>query len=221
MFAILGEISFETLTSPESVRATSSWHYGKHEVVEARPRLQWLATELQTISLELQFHVAFTNPATQLNRLRAAAEDHQARALVFGNGVHRGYFVIEELEETFQQTADDGSLIAIGARLALREWVPGADFDPLSPPRRALPSPGLVTATGTQVFNPNQPIGPTNPLPTAAILQLSAAGAGPGVTYSPVPYVQPGVSGVVGSGPLLSMPANPADVPASQIVRSG
>ncbi len=64
-------------------------------MVEARPRLQWLATELQKISLELGFHVAFVNPATQMNLLRAAAEDHQARALIFGNGVHRGYFVIE------------------------------------------------------------------------------------------------------------------------------
>jgi hypothetical protein len=89
MYALLGEIFFEVLTSPEVFRSTTDYHYAEHKVVEARPRLQWLATELQKISLDLGFHVAFTNPATQMNQLRRAAEDHQARALVFGNGVHR------------------------------------------------------------------------------------------------------------------------------------
>ena len=77
MFAILGEIIFEVLTSPEAFRSTTDYHYAEHKVIEARPRLQWIATELQKISLELGFHVAFTSPATQMNRLRAAAEDHQ------------------------------------------------------------------------------------------------------------------------------------------------
>src|SRR5215469_17363075 len=108
MFATLGEILFTTLTSPEAFRAQTGYSYAEHKVVESAPRLQWLANDLQKISLDLGFHVAFTNPATQMNLLRAAAEDHQARALVFGNGVHRGYFVIETLEETFHQTADDG-----------------------------------------------------------------------------------------------------------------
>ena len=62
MFAILGEIIFVTLTSFESFRSTSDYRYAEHQVVEARPRLQWLAQELQKISLEMGFHVAFTNP---------------------------------------------------------------------------------------------------------------------------------------------------------------
>ena len=100
MFALLGEIIFVTLTSFEGFRSSSDYRYAEHQVVEARPRLQWLAQELQKISLEMGFHVAFTNPATQMNQLRAAGEDHQARALVFGNGVHRGYFVIDSIDET-------------------------------------------------------------------------------------------------------------------------
>ncbi len=225
MFATLGEILFETLSSPEALSASSEYSYAEHKVVEARPRLQWLATELQKLSLDLSFHIAFTNPATQLNLLRAAAEDHQARALVFGNGVHRGYFVIEGIEERFLQTADDGSYIAISARVTLREWVPGADFDPAAPPRRTTPPPGIVSsapaAAAAAPFNPAQPIGPHNLLPTSAILQLSAAGAGPGVTYSPAAYSQPGVSPVTGPGPVLQPPGNPGDVAPGQIVRAG
>jgi phage protein U len=149
MFALLGEIIFATLTSFESFRSTSDYRYAEHQVVEARPRLQWLAQELQKISLEMGFHVAFTNPATQMNLLRAAGEDHQARALVFGNGVHRGYFVIDSIEETHQQLADDGSYVAISARVELREWVPGAAFDPFAPPQTAVPPPGIIFAAAS------------------------------------------------------------------------
>jgi phage protein U len=238
MLALFGEISFETLTSPNVFRWSSPYSYAEHKVIEAAPRLQWLANELHKISLELYFHVAFVNPKAQVDLLRAAAEDHRARALIFGNGVHLGYFVIESLEETHQQLADDGSYIAISARMDLREWIPGADFDPFAPPRRTTPPPGIVqrpalsslaspssTAdewqNGARAFDPSQPIGPHNLLPTSAIVRLSDAGVAPGVTYSPAIYLQPGVSGVVGSGPAAQMPGNPGDVPSSSIVRAG
>jgi phage protein U len=241
-FAILGEIVFEVLTSPESFRSMTDYHYAEHKVVEARPRLQWMALELQKISLELGFHIKFTNPATQMNRLRKAAEDHQARALVFGNGVHRGYFVIESIEETHQQLAGDGSFIAISAKIELAEWVQGAEFDPLAPPRRATPPPGIVRTTGTganlttvthvgnvttttvgspTVYNPNLPIGPHNLAPANVITGLNNAGVTAGVMYSPTPYSRPGVSALVGSGPTAAPPGNIGNVSTATITRAG
>src|SRR6516225_2961810 len=136
MFALLGEIFFEVTRTPaarlnskswESFRSSRDYAYAEHKVVEARPRLQWLAQELEKISLGMSFHIVFVNPQREMDKLHRAAEDHQARALVFGNGVHRGYFVIEAIEETQQVQADDGSYIALEARVELREWVPGAD----------------------------------------------------------------------------------------------
>jgi phage protein U len=229
MLALFGEVLFETLTSPEAFRVTSEYRYAEHQVVESAPRLQWLGNGLQKISMELSFHVAFTNPASQMNLLWAAAEDHQARALIFGNGVMRGYFVIEMLEETHRQLADDGSFVAISARIELREWIPGADFAPSAPPRRTTPSPAIVqqfsgAQTGMPVplqFNPSAPIGPTNLPPASAIVRLSTVGIIGGVTYSPAAYSQPGVSGVVGEGPGGFEPRNFVDVLTSQIVRAG
>jgi phage protein U len=222
MFAILGEIFFETLTSPKAFHSAAAYSYAEHKVVEARPRLQWMANELQKISLDLQFHVAFTNPATQMNLLRAAAEDHQARALIFGNGVHRGYFVIEALEETFQQLADDGSYIAISARVELREWVPGADFDPLAPPRWTTLPPGIVLGTiaATVVFDAAQAIGAGNLAPVSDIVTLAGSAVYGGVTYSAAPYSQRGVSGIAGAGPAAAAPGNPANIAPSAIVRA-
>jgi phage protein U len=224
VFAIFGEILFEALTSPEALRIASEYSYAEHKLVEAAPRLQWLANELQKISLELGFHVAFTIPIVQMELLRAAAEDHQARPLVFGNGIHRGYFVIEGLEETHRQLAEDGSYIAISARVELREWVPGVDFDPFAPPRRTTPPPGIVQAdpSTAQLFDSSPPVGPLNPFPASAVVRLSDVAAQSGVTYSAANYSQPGVSGIVaGSGPWALTPGNPGDVPPSQIVRAG
>lgn len=234
MFAILGEILFDMLTSPETFRVSRGFRYAEHKIVEAPPRLQWTGNELQRIALDLALHIAFTNPATEMAALRAAAEDHQARALVFGNGVHRGYFVIESLEETFRQLADDGSYIAIEARVELHEWIPGADFDPLAPPQLTNPPSGIVqAAAGTaaaisgqlsaisQTFDPNQPINASNLLPASAVVQLGLVGAIGGVTYSSAHYSQPGVSGIIGAGPAPLTPEDPADVPTSTIVRAG
>lgn len=222
MFATLGDIIFETLTSPDVFRSTTAYTYAQHQIVEASPRLQWMAADLERISLELSFHVAFTNPATQMNRLRSAAIDHQARALVFGNGIHRGYFVIESLEETHQQQADDGSFVALQARLELCQWIPGADFDPAAPPRQTTPPPGLVRgltladyqkqftqqALTPSQYNPAEP-GFASPLPGLGIAILSSIGAGLGFTYTGLPYVQTGVSALATTGGAGGAPLTP------------
>jgi phage protein U len=103
MFAVLGEILFEVLTSPAGFRAQTEYHYAEHQVLEAPSRLQWLADGLQRITLELGFHVAFTNPYLQMTLLYTAAELHGALPLVFGNGIYRGFFVIESIEEPFSK----------------------------------------------------------------------------------------------------------------------
>ena len=222
MFALLGEIFFEVLTSPEAFRSRNEYTYAEHKIVEAAPRLQWLANDLQKITLDLGFHVAFTNPATQMNLLRTVAEAHQANPLVFGNGVFRGYFVIESIEEIFHQLADDGSYVAISAKVELREWIPGADFDPLAPPRASTPPPGIVqqASSNTEAFDPLQEISSGNLAPVSEIVQLTGSGVYGGVTYSAAEYSQPGVSGVVTGGAAAQTPGNINNVSASAIVRA-
>jgi phage protein U len=224
MFAMLGDFIFEVLTSPEQFCSASEYTYAEHKVVEAPPLLQWLANDLEKISLELGFHIAFTNPLLQMTLLYTNAQAHLALPFVYGNGVFRGFYVIESIEETHRQLADDGSYIAISAKVELREWVVGADVALATPSRQAAPPPGILTSTSTptpQPFDANQPISPANLLPASAIVQLSNLGAGPGVTYSPAAYSQPGVSVLVGSGPAGLTPGNPDSVSPATIVRAG
>ncbi len=204
MFALLGDIQFQVIDSPEMLESVRRFEYAEHRVVEARPRLQWLAADLETITLTMLFHASMTNPSAQLAALLAAGADHQARALVLGNGVVRGFFVVESIATSAIQLAADAAPIAIRARTVLREWVAGAESDPGAPPIPAFVPLGLAPVAVDYV----SPI---------------AAGAAGAAAYLAPTFNQPGVSPLVdnplptgATGTSLSF----ADVPAGSIVRA-
>jgi phage protein U len=86
------------------------------------------------------FHASYIDPAAQLAALIAAGSDHSARALVFGNGDHRGYFVVTEIQTASTQMDAAGAPIAITVNATLRQWAPGSEIDPNAPPRQQLAS---------------------------------------------------------------------------------
>ena len=122
MFASFGEIAFQILSGPESIDEELRWEYAEHRVVEDLPKLQWIGDGLETLTMEMFFHRAFSDPAAQLEALIAAASDHQARALVFANGDLRGYFVINSLRTSFRQLSDLGDPIAVAVQVSLKKW---------------------------------------------------------------------------------------------------
>lgn len=206
MFALLGEISFETIGSPEVFESRRRFDYAEHRVVEDRPRLQWLAAGLEDITLAMLFHTSFTDPAAQLAALMTAAEDHQARALVLGNGVFRGLFVVEAVATSDIQLGADAAPIAIRVHTKLREWALGSEFDPSAPPRPATAPLGISPVA----------ISYSSPAP---LLGTGASVA----DYTAPTFNQPGVSPLVDNplpvgagGSNLSY----ADVPAAAIVRA-
>ena len=121
MFAILGEIPFQVVGSPEALSDSRSYDYAEQRVVQARPRLQWLADDLITIRLEMLLHRSFSDPAASLLILQQVASTHSALPLVFGNGEFRGYFVITNIDTVSRQLSGVGDLFAIVVRLSLRE----------------------------------------------------------------------------------------------------
>jgi phage protein U len=130
LFAVLGEIQFEVVGSPEGYESTGAYDYCEQRVVESKPRLQWVGDELERLSFELMWHSSFTNPAAQLALLRGTAAQHLALPLVFGNGGFRGFFVIESIAVKSQQLSAKGAPIAIRVALALKEWI--ADAQPFA-----------------------------------------------------------------------------------------
>ncbi len=204
MFALFGDISFEAIGSPQIFESSRRFDYAEHRVVEDRPRLQWLADGLESITLTMLFHASFTNPLLQLEALQVAAQIHEPLPLVFGNGIFRGFFVLVELATSDIQLAADGSPIAIRARVLLREWAP--EFDPAAPPRLSSAPLGLA------------------PVAISYSAPPSALGAAPAAaSYAAPTFTEPGVSPLV-DNPLPGGPGGPdlsyVDVPVPAIVRS-
>ena len=144
MFAILGDIPFQVVGSPESLSDSRGYDYAEHRVIQDRPVLQWLADDLETIQLEMLLHQSFTNPAANLLLLLQAAETHAALPLVFGNGYFRGYFVIAKMDTLSKQLSGSGDLFAITVRLSLRESP--VSFNPAGPAIPSFVPIGIVAA---------------------------------------------------------------------------
>ncbi len=214
MLAIFGEITFEALTSPRAMSHAYRWKYAIQPVIENRPKLQWIADELSTISLEMLFHRSFTKPTLQVERLLTAASDHHARPLVFGNGDFQGYFVVTAASTTYEQLSADGDVVAIAMRAELLEW----DFS------------GSVSAAS--VATAFAPLAAVVAAPGGATGTISASPAA-GVTsdtlpieqgYSELQLPEAGISSLLRLSAVESSLPNqliPADISAFQIVRAG
>lgn len=147
MFALLGDITFQVVGSPESLSDSRRYDYAEHRVIQDRPRLQWLADDLMTIRLEMLLHRSFTDPSASLLVLRQAAAAHMALPLIFGNGDFRGYFVITRIDTLSRQMSGSGDLFEIEVRVGLCESP--LDFDPSAPAIPAVPPIAIATLAST------------------------------------------------------------------------
>lgn len=215
MFATFGEIVFELLDSPDSFESDRRWHYAEHRVIEDVAHLQWVGDDLETITITMLFHASYTDPAVQTAALVAAGADRGARALIFSNGDHRGYFVVTSLRTIYRHMAADGTPIAIVVQAELKE----------SPLTDAVDSGALLRPSFTPIGIVPAAAGvPAGPIPYSAPSGIASTPAAPAVVYNPPALAGPGVSPILNNPALAgATPLNiqPPDVPPATIVRSG
>lgn len=123
MFAQLGDIRFDLITYFNGINASKKIDYAEHATIEGKPKLQFIGEALEAITIMLNFHMSFCNPAAELKRLKDAASRYEPLSFIFGNGLYKGNYVIEEINDNTQQTFKDGALIAIDAEVKLKEWI--------------------------------------------------------------------------------------------------
>jgi phage protein U len=123
MFAQLGDIRFDLITYFDGLNASKKIDYAEHATIEGKPKLQYVGEALETINIKLNFHMSFCDPDRELKRLKDAASRYEPLAFVFGNGVYKGNYVIEEINDNVQQTFKEGTIIAIDAEVKLKEWI--------------------------------------------------------------------------------------------------
>lgn len=122
MFAQLGPIRFDVLSHVEGFDIARSQTYAEHEVIEGKPKLQWIGEALDEIALDLSFHAAFCTPEVEMQKLERAASAHQALPLVFGDGRYIGRFVITRIDRALRFCDGRGRAFQIEAKVSLREY---------------------------------------------------------------------------------------------------
>ncbi|MCL1861781.1 MAG: phage tail protein [Proteobacteria bacterium] len=132
MYAILGDIQFDLIYF-DGFDSKFAANYAEHAMIAGKPRLQFTGLALDEIAITLAFHHLFCDPEVEFAKLKEALANHQAMALVLGNGDYKGWFVLADVNSTAQQTDATGTITALEASISLREYV-GDTANPLPPP---------------------------------------------------------------------------------------
>lgn len=136
----LGPVVF-TVSSSE-VRTFSDWkreakgRYATHNVMGGRPVLEFLGTDLQTITFTMRLSVFLgVNPANEAAKLRQLCEDGTSMPLVIGNEpVGENNWIIESIGEETQEWDNNGNILISTLQVTLKEYVGdmivlGGDYD--------------------------------------------------------------------------------------------
>lgn len=83
--------------------------YATHEVVEGKPRRQYVGEQAPELALSLKLHVEWVDPDTLLTTLSAMRTSHEPFELTTVGGARWGTFVIEAMQERPVWLFDDGS----------------------------------------------------------------------------------------------------------------
>jgi len=122
MWAILGDIEFELLDSPQGMEHHFAAEYAQHALISKKPRLEPISSTLDEISLDIKLHNRLGNVPQRLRQIREALVAQEPLALVMGNGEYRGPWVLVDGVTTTTKTTADGQLLSATLKLSLLEY---------------------------------------------------------------------------------------------------
>lgn len=122
MFAQLGDITFDLITSFNGLNESISYNYVQHERIENTPLLQYQGKNLLEENIKLNFHRSFCVPEDEIKNLIEVADNATPLKFIKGNGEYIGVFVIQEISKTLEQASPEGDLLSIQVDIRLREY---------------------------------------------------------------------------------------------------
>ncbi|KAB7672822.1 phage tail protein [Plesiomonas shigelloides] len=121
MMMTLGWFVFMRSTfAPQSRQDERGWRHPGNSRVGARPAYQFLGADDETTTLSGTLYPELTGGAVSLDMLHQMADTGQAYPLIQGDGVMRGYFVIEKTSVTSSEFFQDGAARKIEFTMALK-----------------------------------------------------------------------------------------------------
>lgn len=122
MFGQLGSILFERLKEPVSFSQEKSWAWEEHQIAGEKSKLQHTGIPLDTITLEVRFHVSFCTPEEEYQKLIEEANKLEPLPFITGEGDIIGKFVITNISREIKRTGIDGELVAVECEIKLKEY---------------------------------------------------------------------------------------------------
>lgn len=145
MFALLGDQAFHLVAWWSGIAGQEGTDYAEHARIEGKPGLQWIGDKLDTLTLSITLRSDFCDPPSEMERLRKMMRSRQSHALVFGDGVYKGRFVLTDIRTKIERTTGEGTSLSIDAELSLREHVAPPEPATFQSPAAVAKSPASKT----------------------------------------------------------------------------
>jgi len=164
LYAVLGETELEVIQWLDGFEAKFAAEWPEQGLIGGKSLIQHTGFKPDEVRIDVLLHAQWCDPGAELVRLKARLDAAEPMAFVLGTGEYRGVFVLTDIETTTRQTDGAGALIALEARLTLKECV-GDPAEP-NPPAVLLPGWQAPVADGVEVVD----------VPIAAVITDSPVG---------------------------------------------
>lgn len=125
MYAQLGTIQFTPIKGFSSIAATRETNLVEHALIEGKPKLQRVGSNLDSIELTMLFDAAFCDPQFEIDALNNSRNLAEVLPLVMGDGLLVGSFVIRSVAENQLNHTKQGTLTQAEVTVSLVEYTNG------------------------------------------------------------------------------------------------
>lgn len=117
------EVSRNKVFTPQDVKRENKARYEEHKVLGAKPRLEFLAPELQVFTFSIQLSASHgVDPFDSLLSIKALNQAGIAERLILG-GINYGWHVIEGASEEWRHSLPNGRIISAKVALTFKEYI--------------------------------------------------------------------------------------------------
>lgn len=120
---VVFQVSEDQLALVRGVQRKTAARVEEHQVSGSKPRLEFIAPELDETSFTVFWHRGFgANPRAEIRKLRSLCTQGAAQHLILG-GENFGKHLLTEVSEKWLRSGPGGGPIVAEASLAFKEYV--------------------------------------------------------------------------------------------------
>ena len=129
MIGALGNVVFvvsaETVRTFDKFERSSEGRWAKHEIHLQKPKSEFLGPDLDVITFEIRFDVAYgINPRKEMDELIALARSGESVPLVIGGkGIGVNKWVIKSQVQKWTHIDNRGNVLISSVELTLEEYI--------------------------------------------------------------------------------------------------